>query len=296
MQDSHLKLKVDGKPLAVTNLSFSHSLGNSVGAFEAEVHSKEFVSLKGKLGKQVEIILGSFKRYCLLEQLSYEPQKDLRIGGRDLISIMLDSTAKPNSYADGLMFNSLAKSICDRFGFKYRGYKDKKLEGCVVNKGESYLGFLERYASPWVLTTKYGNDLKIIQEAGNMEIKEGFKLTGLEYNRDISDVYESYELVDTSHSWMTGWKKSVGRKVNGSGPKGKQKLFFNESIDLQSELENRESNALSITMTVDKVFNAQPGSILKVDILGVKGDFKTKSITLETSPSSINTQIVGVKI
>lgn len=295
MQGSHLKLTVDGNILAVENLIFSHSLGNSVGSFEADLHPKEFRFLKNRMGKQVEIVVGDFKRYCLLEQLSWEPRKGLSIAGRDLISIMLDSTAKPKSYSDGVMFSSIASSICNDFGFRFEATKNKELKECVVNKGESYLAFLERFAKPWILTTQTGKDLKVLDSSSKIPIKEGFKLTGLEYSYDITDVFESYEAIDGSHSWMPGWKKSKQRKVSGSGPKGKKKLFFSDKKDLASEAQTRESDALNVNFTVDRPFIVSPGTTLDIDTLEIQGQYKVKSINLEISPKDISTQVTATR-
>lgn len=295
MQDNLLRLKVDGQVLGVNNFTFSHSLGNSVGSFEAELHTKEFDFLKTRVGKVVQISLGDFKRHCLLEQLAYEPQKELSIGGRDLISIMLDATAKPKSYADGVMLSSVARSICSDFGFSFKGSEDRKLKNCVVNKGETCLVFLERIIKPLILSTDTGKDIKVLEDLGKVAIKKGFKLSGIKYNHNITDVYESYEAVDGSHSWMPGWEKPKQKKVLGSGPKGKRKLFFSEKSDLASEAKNRESEAHSITLTTDNIFRILPGTILDIDTLGIKGLYKAKSIMVEISPDDISTQVTAIK-
>lgn len=294
-QANLLECELDGRKLRVSNLVFSYSVENSLGSFEADLDVREFEYVSRCIGKIIHIKTSGFERYCLLETISYEPQQQLSIGGRDQISIMLDSTARPESFADGISLKSLGQKICSEYGFSFEG-PDRKLSAASVNKGESSLAFLERAARPFVLSSEFGNDIRVLKSAKMIEIKEGFKLSGLEYRHSISDVYDSYELSDISHSWMAGWEKPKQKLVNGRGVKGKRKIFFSQSIDLSKEAKVREEDAKTITIKVDHLMNIHAGSLLDVDILGINGSFKTRSITYEISPSEVSTSIEGVQI
>ena len=251
--------------------------------------------MKTRAGRIVRIKAKAFERHCLLESISYEPQKELSIGGRDRVSIMLDSTARPESFAEGITLLSLGQKICSEYGFSFDG-PNKKIASIAVNKGESSLAFLERASNPLILTSSNGSDIRVLKQTEEIEINKGFKLTGLEYRRNISDVFESYELADGSHSWMKGWEKPIKRKVKGSGVKGKRKIFFAQSTNLGEQAMRREEEAESIRISVDRIMKIIPGSLLNVGTMGIKGTYKAKSISYEISPSEASTSIEGVKV
>lgn len=294
-QANLLECELEGRKLRLSGLSFSYSVENSLGSFEADLDLREFEYVSRCIGKIIHIKTSGFERYCLLETISFEPQQQLSIGGRDQISIMLDSTARPESFADGISLRSLGQKICSEYGFSFEG-PYKKLSAASVNKGESSLSFLERVARPFVLNSAFGNDIRVLKSAKIIEIKEGFKLSGLEYRHSISDVYERYELSDSSHSWMAGWEKPKQRKVKSIGVKGKRKIFFSHSADLLKEAQVREEDARTITLKIDHIMKVEAGSQLELDILGVEGSFKTKSISYEISPSEVSTVIEGVRL
>lgn len=290
-----LECELNGRNLRVSSLSFSYSLENSLGSFEADLDVREFEFVKSRVGRIVLIKTKGFERCCLLETISFEPQKELSIGGRDQVSIMLDSTARPESFADGITLLSLGQKICSEYGFSFEG-PNKKMTAISVNKGESSLAFLERAANPLVLTSSTGSDIRALKGGEKIEISKGFKLTGLEYRYNISDVFESYQLADGSHSWMKGWEKPVKRKVKGSGVKGKRKIFFAQSTNLDEQAKRREEEVQSIRISVDRIMKITPGSQLNIDTLGIKGIYKARSINYEISPNEASTSIEGVKV
>ena len=293
--DSLLECELDGRKLRVSSLSFSYSLDHSLGSFEAVLGVREFDYVKTRAGSVMHIKGQGFERNCLLETISHEPQKELSIGGRDKVSIMLDSTARPESFAGGITLLSLGQKVCSEYGFSFDG-PDKKIGPIAVNKGESSLAFLERASNPLILTSSNGSDIRVLKRAEEIEISKGFKLTGLEYRRNISDVFETYELADGSHSWMKGWEKPIKRKVKGSGVEGKKKIFFAQSTNLGEQARRREEESESIKISVDRVMKIVPGSLLNIDTMGIKGTFKAKSISYEISPSEASTSIEGVKV
>ena len=294
VQNSLLECEVGGRKLKVTKLTFSYSAENSLGSFEADLDTSEFEHVNACIGKVIHIKSEGFERFCLLESVSFEPQQELSIGGRDQISIMLDSTARPASYADGISLSSLGAKVCGEYGFSFEG-KDRRLEAVSVNKGESSLSFLERVARPYVLVSEVGADIKVYAEYGKLLVKEGFRLTGLEYTRNIAEVFESYETADSSHPWMPGWVKEEPKKAKGSGPKGKRKLFFSSKADLDKEARQREEQAETIRLEAPKILGIRAGMGLDVDILGVTGEFRAKSVSYEIGPDEVTTTIEGVK-